>query len=411
MQIMKSDSNTRKFGIITMKSIAVASIVLYIVLSTVFEESKTGLSRYASVGILICLGACGLYVLMHKRIKLESYIIILLAFGIFLAISTLYSPASSSLKSTYLYRCFSSLILLFLISNVVQSEKDIQWLIHGYIFAGIVLALYLYMFYGIQNLSSLTSRLSNELANQNSIGISCACAFVFSIVELVIRSRKNRLLYIASMIITLPACLFSGSRKSIILIVISIFVFFLLSAEKRQTIKRLLLSGIVIAGVIVIIQNVPAFAIINERFEQFFSLFGHGNAIQDTGNMNRIMFLERGLDAFKSSPLWGNGFVFSYYLFGTYSHNNYVELLMNNGLIGFVLYYWVHLRLLIAGLLMRKKTKKLSAMILVVMTIILFIDIGSVNYYSRYTLIMICLASKLSNIFEGYSKYSVMEEV
>lgn len=400
-----------RFGKLTWKPLALFSVVIYIILSTVFEESRTGLARYASMGIRICLACCGVYAVISGKVRIERWVIAFFVFGVFLTISMFYSPSTSALKTTYIYRYWTSWILLILVSNVVQDGRDIHRIIHGYIFAGILLAVYVYLRYGIQTLSSLTSRLTNEVANQNSIGISCACSFIFSVVELAITKERTRFLYLLPMVITLPACLYSGSRKSIILILISIFAFFLLYSENKQTIKGLILGGVIIGGLIYTIQNVPAFSVIHSRFEQLFSLFGRGNALVDTGDTNRMMFIEKGMEAFRNSPIWGNGFVYSYHLFGTYSHNNYVELLMNNGIIGFITYYLVHIGIISGIIKIRKISKRKSAVIAAIMVMILFIDVGSVNYYSRYILILLCVAEKLVMLYSANDKNNVLEGI
>ena len=412
-RMQNSNINTRnvKIGRITWRTLALFSTVIYIVLSTIFEESRIGLARYASIGILICLGCCGAYVLIGKKIKIDRLILGLFIFGVILTLSTLYSPTSNSLMTTYIYRYWTSWILIVLVGNVIQNERDIQMIIHGYIIAGSLLALYVYLFYGIQSLSSLTSRLTNELANQNSIGISCACSFIFAVIELTTNKDRIRYMYLIPMVITLPACLYSGSRKSIILILISVFAFFLLYSENKQITKRLLLGGAIIGGIVYIIQNISAFSIIHSRFEQLFSMLGRGNAILDTGDINRMKYIENGLEAFKNSPIWGNGFAYSYYLFGTYSHNNYVELLMNNGIIGFAAYYIIHIGIITNTIKIRFFSKKISAVLAVIMIMILFIDVGSVNYYSRYILILLCIEGKLASYFKTIYNNDVVEAI
>ncbi len=398
MQVNNSSFCRIRLGRLTLKKIALFSIMIYLILSTVFEESHTGLSKLASIGIIFCIVFCGLYVIVSRRIKFEKWILTLLLFGLVLIVSVFYSPTSSRIITTYIYRYWSSWILLLLVSNVIQDDDDIRFIIRGYIYAGMILAIYIYIFYGIKSLVSMSSRLTNEIANQNSIGICCACSFIFSVMNFTITSNKSRYFYLIPIALTLPACLFSGSRKSIIMLLLTVFIFFLLYSENRQTIKRLLLGGIIIGGIIYIIQNVPAFNIINSRFGQFFSVFNGNNSLMDSGDINRIKFIETGFDSFKSSPVWGNGFAYSYYVFGTYSHNNYIELLMNNGILGFLIYYSIHIFLIVSGFKTRVVSKKISSYILSIIFIVLFVDIGSVNYYSRYFLILLCLAFKLLSI-------------
>lgn len=250
MQVNNSSFCRIRLGRLTLKKIALFSIMIYLILSTVFEESHTGLSKLASIGIIFCIVFCGLYVIVSRRIKFEKWILTLLLFGLVLIVSVFYSPTSSRIITTYIYRYWSSWILLLLVSNVIQDDDDIRFIIRGYIYAGMILAIYIYIFYGIKSLVSMSSRLTNEIANQNSIGICCACSFIFSVMNFTITSNKSRYFYLIPIALTLPACLFSGSRKSIIMLLLTVFIFFLLYSENRQTIKRLLLGGIIIGGII-----------------------------------------------------------------------------------------------------------------------------------------------------------------
>jgi len=227
--------DSRRVVTITLHNLSLWSVIFYIILSTIFEESKTGMARYASVGILVCIGMCALNLLMNKKLRVDWWIVQLFFFGLALSISTLYSPTSIVIKNTYLYRYWTSLILVLLISNVLQDREDIERILHGFIYAGVLLALYVYAFYGLRSLSSSSMRLTNEIANQNSIGINCAISFILSVVEMT--KNRRRLIYVILLLITLPVCMFSGSRKSILLILIGIFTFFILFSENKQIVN------------------------------------------------------------------------------------------------------------------------------------------------------------------------------
>lgn len=383
------------------KSIALFSIVVYIVLSTVFEESKIGLSKLSSIGLLICMSCCCLTILRNRYFKYNWLIISLFIFGVCLAISALYSPASSSLKNMYLYRYFTSVILIWMIINIVETKQDIRIVLHGYILSGIILALYMYAYYGIRTLLVYGERLGGELGNQNSIGITCASAIIFSIIYLSYNHDRTRWLYLLPIVICLPACLFTGSRKSILLIALCILIYFLSQNREKGQTQRVLFLVLFLIVIWYTIVNIPAFSVIYERFDSLLSLFGRNNMQLDTGSENRVRYITEGWKAFLESPMWGNGFCYSYYKWGVYSHNNYVELLMNNGLIGFLLYYSIHLRLIFHAYKINKHVKNsrdiYSKIYIVIMTIILFMDIGSVNYYTRYTLILLAVCSVIKS--------------
>lgn len=63
----------------------------------------------------------------------------------------------------------------------------------------------------------------------------------------------------------------------------------------------------------------------------------------------RMEFIRYGLEMWKQSPVWGNGNEAFRVQYGTYSHNNYIELLANYGLLGFGLFYTPIVVILVLG--------------------------------------------------------------
>ena len=72
-----------------------------------------------------------------------------------------------------------------------------------------------------------------------------------------------------------------------------------------------------------------------------------------------------------------------------YAHNNYVELLANFGVIGFLIFYAVDF-IVIAKLLPRAwKGSELHKQLLVVMIVVLVYDTSMVSYFSRSSTMLI----------------------
>src|SRR5699024_1705238 len=105
----------------------------------------------------------------------------------------------------------------------------------------------------------------------------------------------------------------------------------------------------------------------------------------------RSYFINESMELIKENPFQGIGIKNSrYYLIpphlqavgteiGTYSHNNYLEMLLNGGTIAFSLYY---IPLIVAIFKMRKKRNKfsISGYLYLLGIYKLFVDFGSVNY-------------------------------
>jgi O-antigen ligase len=133
---------------------------------------------------------------------------------------------------------------------------------------------------------------------------------------------------------------------------------------------------------------------IKGRFEEMIlGLLGQGSL--NEGDILRQYYIETGLAEFKESPIWGNGFYYSAYLFGHYSHNNYIELLMNNGIIGFIAYYSIYIKLLIDAFKMKTTFHKSYVLIVLVVFVFLALDLGTVSYFDRYTLLILAVCSRI----------------
>ena len=71
---------------------------------------------------------------------------------------------------------------------------------------------------------------------------------------------------------------------------------------------------------------------------------------------------------------------------------------MNNGIIGFAVYYLMRLLILKNNIACRKRNDILAAMAITISVGVLFCDVGVVTYYNRFLFIMIAIADKASAI-------------
>ncbi len=374
------------------KRIAMFSIGLYLVFSTVFDEVASGLSVLSSVSIYFCLGCCALYVLARGTFRLNYMMVILLAVGVLLVISTVYSPTAETVVNRYLYRYWTSSILVILISNTVTSLKDVDKVITCYVLAGVAISLYMYSLYGISNLVASLGRLDTQLGNQNGVGMSCAFAIIFAVCKFVKAKGYLKILYAVAAVVCMPAVMFTGSRKSILILMVAFVVFVLFYSENKNFIKNVLL-GIVLIGIVIwAIYYIPAFEVIKTRFEATFNFLGGNTTTVDVGDANRMRYLEQGIKVFLENPFFGAGFCSSHYYFGVYSHNNFIELLMNGGLALFLTFYSMYALSFILNMKYRRNIPRFYfAIAITILAMILTADIGVVTYYERVTLIAMSL--------------------
>lgn len=105
--------------------------------------------------------------------------------------------------------------------------------------------------------------------------------------------------------------------------------------------------------------HLPIFSTILERLESYLSVSGNSS-----DNL-RAELIRYGLELFAENPLLGYG-LNNYQLFhwsGLYSHNNYIEVLVSLGIMGFLIYYSIFINSTIALLKKRKNLKSIHGLL------------------------------------------------
>ena len=157
------------------------------------------------------------------------------------------------------------------------------------------------------------------------------------------------------------------------------------------------------------VMTMPIFATARFRFELMINTFlGKGNT--SYSDRERIHYIETGMKEFFNSPIWGNGTGHSYVMFGTYSHNNFVELFMNYGIIGFSIYYAPYIPLIHRLFRRIREVDTISIYFLTFIVLELFLGYGWVNYYDRTVQIIVAatwgyILSDRNNILMSRKSY------
>ena len=105
-------------------------------------------------------------------------------------------------------------------------------------------------------------------------------------------------------------------------------------------------------------------------------------------------------------------FGYGYYGFGdfsgvgTYAHANYIEIICDYGLIGFVIYYGMIISLLRSSLVQKNKDIKI---VTVFSIFLLFESFMSVFYYTKQTFLLLGFMFYLINSFKTKKVYVVAE--
>lgn len=301
-----------------------------------------------SLILYVFLAYSVLTMLMRRRVRLSpivywEMVCMLLAF-----VAMLYSPSFSILSGTY-YAMLVNFVIVFILTQMPWTRKRFNMIMKTFVVsaAGLIVALALT---GNLTDSSASGRLGQELmGNANILATMLMVGAIYSTwIFLSVNEKGIKILSLISLLVIYFGMFLSGGRKYIVVPIIFLYIIMLNKKDKmgrRHMIRTTLVTFAAVIAVYLLIMKVSFFyEVIGYRFESFFQLFNGG--VTDGSTEKRMMMIEAAWERWQKSPLWGYGFdSFKYYNATNvtghqyYSHNNFVELLYNQGLLGFVAYY------------------------------------------------------------------------
>lgn len=206
----------------------------------------------------------------------------------------------------------------------------------------------------------------------------------------------------------------TGSKKSLFVLIVCVCGYLI---WKNKSIAKKILNLLIALSLIFILINALfkvefIYKIIGVRVESFINGLLMGTKGDDD---IRYKFAELGIQYFMQNPILGVGidnyrFKLLYDIgLDTYSHNNYVEILSNLGIIGFVSYYWIYIYILIRVFkeYIYANDKSLIIIGLLVMVSIVIMELGLITYDYPYMQVMILLCYKISYLHEDKYRQEV----
>ena len=185
----------------------------------------------------------------------------------------------------------------------------------------------------------------------------------------------------------------SGSRKALLLIIggIALVIYCRISKIDRGRIYiKIILSVIITFIVICLLMSLDIFSTAVGRFEQFMNLFRNAKEADGSSGVRAEMIIV-GLKNYWNEPVLGYGLgnsrIINMSEMGmiAYSHNDYVELLLNGGLIGFIIYYGMIVALFKEYIKLMKSNPDNTDVRLSFYILILFLimNFAAVTYYGN----------------------------
>lgn len=321
-------------------------VALYIIISSVTTSVMVN-----RIALIVTMGLSLVIYLMtfDYKYRKNAFLNCLLLYGFLLILSTYYTSAPTEEYNPTLIAYITMFILVFFIISCIKSEEDVKFFIKVFIITAIVNCVYTYFLVGSEAFSLLRDsdtafRLASEEQNANSIGMMSAYGAVFSIYFFMYEEeeKKYRLLYAMAFSITFVFSILTGSRKALLMLFVGcIMVIFHKNAQGDNAIRtffKMIIAFIIVGCIFYWFMVSDFFTIVRSRTEMLISGLS-GDAKLDHSASHRLKMIENGWKVFWMAPLLGNGICSSYTYFLTYSHNNYVEILMNNGIVGLIIFY------------------------------------------------------------------------
>lgn len=390
------------------------SFALYMITLYLFVLSENTLV-ISQIAFILFAGCTGLYLLNRNRFHLGKPIVFAyLACGwMFATVLWAYSRYYAVGKVKTMWQIF---ILFFLVYNLYCADKDAHKKIIKILYiSGIAFCGYTVYEYGVSGILKALNggkmvRLGGSISQENVFGMQHATTTLIGIYYL-LYNRKHKLFNLAIIASSFICAMSSGSKKALLIVVLGgLYLIY-----KKYGIKQLyktVFVGVVGITIFMTVIQLPMFETINTRVERAIHTV-KGETGGDGSTQNRLAFIEKGWDLFSENPLYGYGANNYRIVSGahTYSHNNFIEILVNFGLVGFLLYYAMYT---ISYNRLRKNNSDSAKFMFVLFIVRMVMEVAMVTYYDKLTWILLAFfmidSEKWITVTEGGADNGVISQ-
>lgn len=242
---------------------------------------------------------------------------------------------------------FVNMVTLWLLSCVIQSEKDITQLLRLIVYAIAINAIYILFSFDLSLIGEVQIGGSTlrEGWNSNAIGIMMAFSTLISLILIKTKVKNfTRILYYLIIVLTTTIVLFTGSRKALFFVLFGYTMYTILTNKNHKIINFFKVFLILFVAYLAIMNIPELYNVLGWRLEGLYANFT-GKGTVDSSIRLRMLYIEYGVAWFKEQPILGYG-INNYRVLldrtiskTTYAHNNYIELLVDVGIIGTFLHY------------------------------------------------------------------------
>lgn len=353
-----------------------------------FSEVTLAHTRIAQVALALMSVAALALMVRQKSIRISYWMILAALIVAWNAIGAFAWSIERTVSLLDVRTLCINLAFFGLLFQYLVIKNDLEQLFLLFILAFVAVVAYVLIRSGFVNLLSL--RLGHLAGiNPNGLGIFTSVIFAFSLYKVFSRRFWWLLPLVLSAVVSLLA--FSFTALAGVACIIIFFIPFV--SPKRWGLK---LAGVILLGIGLLFLVAKLWPLAGNKLTS--SLLALRLPPEPRGSSIgvRRWLIQFGIEKFIERPITGYGSNCYYILDGmtrgwdvsTYAHNNYVELLVNGGLVCFLLYYAIPVVAIIRSF-RRRLVKGLSShtVLVGVCLSLLLMDMGTVSYFNRVLLL------------------------
>lgn len=294
-------------------------------------------------------------------------------------------------------------MILFLVDDEIESQKDIEIYMKLFLLSLFIMIIYVLLKVDLKSFQlAQHGEATTGLWNGNDVGMKCALFIIIMLYFIGNNTKRiQRLFLLISIALASVLVYYTASRKAILMVALGISLFYYLKHPTKK-IRNLLVIMVGIYISYMLLMNVDAlYNAIGWRIEGALALLQKGGKA-DSSALLRARYIQVGVNAWKKSPIIGYG-INNYRVINlietghfTYSHNNFVEILVGVGGIGFLIYYSYYIKVLFEYIkrYLKHQTDKILNIIGICFLLMFLMQFGVVSYSSIEQMLIILFMTK-----------------
>lgn len=395
--VQKNQQSKERKYISSLNKIQVTNIliILYVFGSVVLDQGDNLLKLIKVLFVIPCI----INIIKSKKLYFDTYVKWMFCFAAFAGLSFFWALSISNAAYRYQTLLLNFICIYCLLVYLKNRPGRISLILYTMLFAPFILEMRVVTSFGL--LAFQHTRNFDSIMSSNLIGMRAGIAVVLGAYFYLTR-KKYKIIYLLSIVLNASIAILSASRKAIFFMLIPLLFYYIFKQRNILKLLRNALFAFVIVGVICYaIMNIPfIYDMVGYRLEtMLYGMTGSGET--DGSTSLRLKMIEWGLEWFMAKPWIGYGINNYMSLLGTmhtyagttgvYAHNNYIELLVDLGLIGTAIYYFIYLRILVKAVQIGRKLSSLQLIMVGILVSLIINEYGMVSYIEIYAQIILVL--------------------